>query len=78
MEKKVSNVSKLNKIQQHKSILENKEKTDNLNKCKNIVSKSKSFPKVCKNKSPKRIAEKELNLIYSKKGIFHFLIQKFK
>ena len=77
MEKKVSNVSELNKIQQHKSILENKEKIDNLNKCKNIVLKSKSFPKVCKNKTPKSFTEKELNLIHSQEGILHFMIKKF-
>ena len=77
MENKVSNVSGLDKLQQLKSILENKEKTDNFNKCENIVSKSKSFPKVCRNKFPKSIEEKELSLIYSQKGILHFLIKKF-
>ena len=77
MEKKVSNVSELNKIQQHKSTLENEEKTDKLNKCRIIFSKSKSFPTVCRNNSLKSIAEKELNIIYSQDGILLFMIKKF-
>ena len=77
MENKISNVSNFNKFQQKKRKLENNDKTENFKKCKKIVSKCESFPKVCRNKSPKSIEEKELSLIYSQKGILHFMIKKF-
>ena len=57
--------------------MENKDKIDTLNKCKNIVLKSKSFPKVCRYKSPKSFTEKQLNSIHSQEGILHFMIKKF-
>ena len=57
--------------------MENKDQTENLNKCKKIVPKTKSFPKVCRKKSPKSIEKKELNSIYSQEGVLHFMINKF-
>ena len=49
--------------------MENKDQTENFNKCKKIVPKTKNFPKVCRKKSPKSIKKKEMNLIYSQEGI---------